>query len=288
MNDRETQAALIAAQRNEITEHLLYLKLADSIRHDVNSGVLRRIADDELGHYTFWKKHTGRDAKPKRWKFIWYYWISRVFGLTFGIKLMEKGEEKAQVTYGKLSHRIPDIRQIVDDEDRHEHELLGLIDEERLKYIGSIVLGLNDALVELMGMLAGLTFALRNTRLVAVAGLITGISAAFSMASSEYLSTRSEGGRNPFRSSLYTWVAYIATVILLIFPYLFFSHEFICLGVTILNALLIILVFTFYIAVAKDLPFRKRFLEMAGVSLGVAALSFGIGSLVRIFLGVND
>jgi VIT1/CCC1 family predicted Fe2+/Mn2+ transporter len=50
---------------------------------------------------------------------------------------------------------------------------------------------------------------------------------------------------------------------------------------------LIILVFTFYISVAKDLPFKKRFLEMATISLSVAALSFVVGSLVKKFLGID-
>jgi VIT1/CCC1 family predicted Fe2+/Mn2+ transporter len=50
---------------------------------------------------------------------------------------------------------------------------------------------------------------------------------------------------------------------------------------------LIIAVFTYYISVAKDEPLRRRFLEMAGVSLGVAAFSFLVGLLLRTVLGVD-
>jgi len=50
---------------------------------------------------------------------------------------------------------------------------------------------------------------------------------------------------------------------------------------------IIILVFNFYISVAKDLPFKQRFFEMAGISLGVAVISFIIGHFVRLFLGVD-
>jgi len=81
--------------------------------------------------------------------------ISKLFGITFGIKLMERGEEKAQITYEKISKTIPDAKDIVEDEDEHERQLLDLIDGERLRYAGSMVLGLNDALVELTGALAG-------------------------------------------------------------------------------------------------------------------------------------
>ena len=103
---------------------------------------------------------------------------------------MERGEEKAQTTYGKISEFVPSAKEIVEDEDKHELELINMLDEERLRYVGSIVLGLNDALVELTGALAGLTFALQNTRLTAMAGLITGVAASLSMATSEYLSTK--------------------------------------------------------------------------------------------------
>ncbi|HPJ72903.1 MAG TPA: rubrerythrin family protein, partial [bacterium] len=41
------------------------------------------------------------------------------------------------------------------------------------------------------------------------------------------------------------------------------------------------------LSVARDLPFLRRFLEMAGISLGVAAASFGVGYLVRALLGVD-
>ena len=50
---------------------------------------------------------------------------------------------------------------------------------------------------------------------------------------------------------------------------------------------LIILGFNYYIATAKGLNFRKRFIEMAGISLGVAALSFVVGLIVKNALGVD-
>jgi VIT1/CCC1 family predicted Fe2+/Mn2+ transporter len=150
------------------------------------------------------------------------------------------------------------------------------------------VLGLNDALVELTGALAGLTLAFQNTRLIAIAGLITGIAASFSMGASEYLSNKSEGNNErALPSSLYTGIAYIITVVLLIMPYLLLDNYFLCLAITLVVAVLIILFFNYYISVAKDLNFKKRFLEMAILSLGVAALTFGISYFVRMFFGVE-
>lgn len=201
---------------------------------------------------------------------------------------MENGEEKAQEVYNKLATVIPQAKEIEKDEAEHEYQILNMLKESRLEYIGSAVLGLNDALVELTGALAGFTFALRQGSLVAAAGLITGIAAAFSMASSEYLSTKAEShGKNPLFAALYTGAAYFATVFILILPFLILKNPFISLGISLGSVVIIIFAFTFYISVAKDLPFKKRVIEMLSISLGVAALSFGIGFLVRHFLGID-
>lgn len=275
-------------QKNEITEYYIYSRLSRNIKSEKNAETLQKIGDDEMRHYMFWKNYSGVDVKPNKWKIFKFYWIAKVLGITFGIKLMEKGEEGAQVEYKKMCEFIPEAKQIVEDEDAHEKELIGMLEEKKLEYVGSIVLGLNDALVELTGTLAGLTFALQNTKLIAIAGLITGIAASFSMAASEYLSTKTEDeNANALASSIYTGIAYIFTVLILILPYLIFSNYFVCLGMTMTFAVLVILFFNYYISVAKDLNFKKRFWEMFIISMGVAALTFGIGYLIRIFIGID-
>jgi VIT1/CCC1 family predicted Fe2+/Mn2+ transporter len=275
-------------QRIEITEHHIYKRLARSIKDPENSEILDQIADDELRHYHDWKKYTEREIKPNMWDVWKYYLISRIFGFTFGIKLMERGEEKAQENYSLLIGKVPDIEKWIHEEEVHEQRLLAMLDEERLRYAGSVVLGLNDALVELTGALAGLTLALQNVKLIALSGLITGIAASMSMAASEYLSTRSEDtDKHPVRAAVYTGIAYIFTVTLLVLPYLLIENYIIDLAITLTIAVVIIAVFNYYISVAKDEPFRPRFLEMAGLSLGVATFSFIIGYFIRIWLGVE-
>ena len=276
-------------QRIEITEHHIYKNLAKSIKDPENSKILSQIADDELRHYHDWKKYTQRDVKPNRWEIFKYTFISRVFGFTFGIKLMERGEEKAQENYAELKGKIPEIDKWIHEEEVHEQKLLGMLDEERLRYAGSVVLGLNDALVELTGALAGLTLALQNGRLIALSGLITGIAASLSMAASEYLSTRSEDtDKHPVRAAIYTGIAYIITVALLVLPYLLMPENFyLDLVISLTTGVLIIAVFNCYISIAKDELFKKSFFEMAGLSLGVATFSFIIGYFIRQWLGVD-
>ena len=220
---------------------------------------------------------------------IWFYYlIARGLGITFAIKLMEGVEKRAQSYDKALIDKIPEIQVILANEETHERELIALIDEERLKYVGSVVLGLNDALVEFTGTLAGLTFAIQNTQIIAVAGLIMGVAASLSMGASEYLSQRSDGGEtDPVKASVYTGFAYIVTVALLILPFLVINSPYYALMFTLLGAVMVIFLFTFYISVAKDLPFWRRFAEMLAISLGIAAISFVIGILIRTVLNIT-
>ena len=202
---------------------------------------------------------------------------------------MERGEESIQKSYADVSNDIPEAEEFQHEEDVHEEQLINMLDEERLRYAGSIVLGLNDALVELTGALAGLTLALQNVKLIALSGLITGIAASMSMAASEYLSTRSEETtRQPVRAAIYTGIAYIITVALLVLPYLLFENYILDLVITLTIAVVIIAVFNYYISVAKGESFRARFTEMAVLSLSVAIFSFIIGYFMNTGTKINQ
>lgn len=286
--DDALRKKLLSAQQSEITEYHLYRKLAEAVKEKGNRQVLEQIAKDELIHHDFWKRLTGEEVKPSRVRIGTYYLIARLLGVTFGLRLMERGEDEAQNFYREIAEKVPEAMEVIKDEVRHEQDLLNLIDEERLMYAGSMVLGLNDALVELTGALAGFTLALRTTSLIAMTGLITGIAAALSMAASEYLSTKAEETtKSPEKAALYTGGMYIGAVIVLVLPFILLRNAFLSLGISIASALVMILLFTFYISVARDLPFRRRFLEMALISLGVAAFSFGLGMLLRLVFTVE-
>jgi VIT1/CCC1 family predicted Fe2+/Mn2+ transporter len=284
----EVRKQLILAQRNEVTEYHIYKKLARFVKDPENKMVLNNIAEDELKHYKIWYEYTGKEVNPSYSEIRKYYWISRIFGLTFGLKLMERGEEKAQVNYNLIATEVPDAGQISREENEHEQQLISLIQEDKLKYMGSIVLGLNDALVEILGTLAGLTFALQNTKLVALAGVIAGIAGALSMSSSEYLSNKTEGRTDmAVKSAVFTGIAYLIAVVFLVAPYLIFTSPFIALIWALADSILIVFLFTYYISVANDQPFKKRFAEMVVLSTVVGLVSFGLGYLARVMFGIE-
>ena len=301
MIDSKMMKDILSLQRSELTDYFMYKRLAKREKDLHNKEVLNKIAQDELEHYNFWKKLTNEELKPRRFQMWFYYFVSIIFGMTFGVRLMELGEVKTQYLYKELKGKVEGIEMLLQDEEEHEEALIDSLKEEKLNYVGSIVLGLNDALVELTGTLAGLTFALANSKIVALSGLITGIAASFSMASSEYLSKKQEvSHKKAFKSALYTGIAYIIAVFLLILPYLIMPSNivfaifglevagiYVSLAITILIVILIILIFNYYISVSKRLNFKKRFLEMLTISLGVAVISFVIGFLVKTIFNLD-
>lgn len=280
---------ILRFQQDEITDSLLYEHIAKRQKDEDNKAALLEISKAEQSHYAIWKKYTNKDIGPKRFKLAFFKVVSRILGYTFTIKFMEKGENFGAEELRRIEQEIPEARVIADQEEEHEKRLMDMMDEERLHYVGSMVLGLNDALVELTGTIAGLTFALANTRLVALSAIITGISATLSMAASNYLAERANGNAKALKSSLYTGVAYLVAVAVMVTPYLLLPNELYvaALAVMLAAVVIIILLFTYYLSVAQDLPFFKRFGEMALISLGVAAISFGIGLAAKALLGID-
>ncbi len=284
-----TQAMFLEQQKAEITEHHVYQRLSNFCKDEKNKKILKNISDDELRHYHIWTKITGKDMNPSRFKIWWYVWLAKILGLSFALKLMEGGEADAQVFYEKAAGVHPQIGKIQHDEEVHEKELIGILNDKRLLYVGAIVLGLNDALVELTGTLVGLSFAFNDNLVIGVTGLIMGIAAALSMASSGYLASQEEEEKedvNPVTAAIYTGVAYLITVVLLVFPYFVFASAKIAMVIMLVITLLIIGAYNYYISVAKEVSFKQRFASMALISLGVGAISFGIGLLAKHWLGV--
>lgn len=280
---------LIKFQQDEIDGALIYKNIANRVKNKDDEKILLDFSKEEEAHAKMMEKYTKVELKPNKLKILLYNIISFIFGYTFTLKIIENNEEFTANEYEELLYEIPELESLLEDEKRHEEILMGMLDEERLQYVGAMVLGLNDALVELTGTIAGMTFALMNTRLVALTGIVTGISATLSMAASNYLAEHAEGNPNALKSSIYTGVAYLITVVLMVLPYLILPNSMYLYAFIIMLAIviLIIFVFNFYISVAKSQKFLNNFGTMAIISLSVAAISFVIGIVAKRVLGVE-
>ncbi|MBE6454747.1 MAG: rubrerythrin family protein [Alphaproteobacteria bacterium] len=276
-------------QQDEVNSAAIYSHFAKCGKDKKNCAVLQQIAHDEAQHAAVWKRYTSQDLHPNAIKVWWYRVLTYLLGYTFVIKLLELHEYEGIKGLEQLKKEIPETEAIIDDEKKHEKQLIEMLDEERLNYIGAMVLGLNDALVELTGAIAGLTFVLANTTLIAMSGVITGIAATLSMAASNYLAERADGNPNALKASFYTGIAYLVTVVFLVMPYLLFPNDMYVVALICMIAIVILLVFVFnfYIAVVKSEPFWIKFAEMSVISLSVALISFLIGLVAKTAFGID-
>ena len=284
-----TKQRLLRYQKEEVNGAILYDYMSRCEKNPANKSTLAEMATQETSHAEVWGRYSGESVSAGFFHILWYKLLIHLLGFTFVLKLMEKDEALTVSEYRLLVDEVPEMRAIMEEEERHEANLQSMLDEERLHYVGAMVLGLNDALVELTGTIAGLTFALAHNRLVAMAGIITGVSATLSMAASNYLAQRADGSEDAVKSSVYTSVAYLITVVFLILPYLLFPpHMYwgalLCMLLVVVG---IIFFFNYYIAVAKEQPFWPRFFEMACISLGVAVISFLIGLAAKRLLNIE-
>lgn len=276
----------------EKTEMEVYRRLANREKNSENKKIFEKISLQENNHYNILKEKTNEDVNYSIIRVQFHVLTAIFLGLTFSLKLMEKIEQNAAAEYRDLGYD-----DIAKEEDEHEKELLSLLEEDALNYLSSIILGLSDALVELTGALAGLTLAFQELRIVALAGLVTGISASFSMAASEFLATKEENeNRSPIKAALFTGLSYIVTVLFLVTPYLLLDSDnpvifglephLQALIITFIIGLFIIALFNFYVSVAQDKSFKGKFIEMGLILLVVTFISFIIGLVLRESFGI--
>lgn len=285
----DTDAALARQQQNEINDFAVYTLLARAECDRENSAVLRRIANEERSHYRFLRASSGLDLKPGRFLVYLYLFLIKLFGARFALRLMERREDGAADFYRELSKTRPEATKIYEQETAHEVALIDMVKDDKLAYAGAIVLGMNDALVELTGTLSGIALAFDKSHVVGITGLIMGIAASLSMAGSAFLESRENPDPeiSPLRYSLFTGVSYIITTLLLIMPFFLLESIRPALALMFTMALISILSYSFYITVAKGLSFKKRVLEMSAITFGVALISFGIGYAVKHIWGID-
>jgi VIT1/CCC1 family predicted Fe2+/Mn2+ transporter len=276
----------VEEQRNEINNYKIYSYLSKKFKGK-NSKIFNEIALAEKKHYGFWKTFTKKEVKPNFLLVFFYSLIFRLLGLTFAVKFMEKKEKQIEERNKKFYSKLPNIKLLIKDEAKHEKQLISLLNEERVKYISAVILGLNDALVEITGTLAGLSLALPKASLVGLSGLITGVAASLSMAASGYLSVKAEKNKNPLKASIYTGVTYIIAVIFLVLPFFIFNNVYVALLSTILFVIFAVSLYNLYFSVINGVQFKKQFIEMISICFAVTIITFGIGFLVKTFWGIN-
>jgi VIT1/CCC1 family predicted Fe2+/Mn2+ transporter len=279
---------LLIFQQNEINEHRVYNLLSKRTK-GANSEILNKISQDELRHYNFWKNYTKKDLSPQKSYIFRYLLMASIFGLTFSIIKMEQKENKSQKAYLEISKKIPEAKIHVQEEHKHEKSLIEMLDERRLSYLSSIISGLNDAWIELVGELAGFTFAFQDPRIIGFAGLIAGVAQFLSSSASEiqlYLSMKNEENRIALRASVFEGLAYLITVGLLISPYFLLDNYWFAFIITGVSVFFVLSFLTYYVSVIKRVSLKSMYPSMIGIMLGVGSLAYLIGYIAKIIIGI--
>ncbi|HUC01897.1 MAG TPA: VIT1/CCC1 family protein [Candidatus Paceibacterota bacterium] len=282
------QEFILNAQ-NELTENIIYHRLALMERNPANRAALERLSAQEKTHYEFWKSllPEAEGARIRaRWRTVSWIWIMRtLFGVTFITKLLETHENDAVQKYESIMGSIPADRkqrfaEIIEDERSHERALIAQLKEKRVSYMGFIVLGLADAIVEITGVHAGFLGVTGSTLIAGVAGVIVGFAAAISMGSAGYLQAKQDPEKSALLSGFITWASYFCSVILLALPYFLIRVMVPAFIISTSVGIVLVAGFTFYGAIVFDRKFWREFGETVGLMLATALATFLLGTVV--------
>lgn len=273
---------------HELTDHLVYRKLAAVETDASNKALLERLSLQEKAHCAFWTElSSGREPRPIASTVALLPLLRGVLGITFTIKLLERHERETIASYEtRLAPLMPSSHEarfaaIIDEEKTHARELVSRIKDKRVEYVGFIALGLSDAIVELTGVNAGFLGATGSTRAAGLSSLIVGFAAAISMASAAYMQARQNAQRAALSAAVATGVTYLLAVILLALPYFLLNRMASAFIGSTGVGMLLLASLTYYSAVVFERKFLREFLEAALLMLGTAGATYLLGAAIN-------
>ena len=293
MTETTLQANILRYCEDEFTDHLVYHRLAEREKDQAKKNILEQLSKQEEDHYRFWNSLIQSHSPKIKHGFIGFVIVLRyVFGLTFVIKFLERHEEHVIDEYKSVLSEFKGkdqeyLEKMIGEEEKHEKYFISQINEGVVKYLGFIVLGLADAIIEISGVHAGFLGITSSTTMAGVAGLVVGFAAAISMGAAAYLQAKQDPTRNPVTSAIITGISYILAVTLLALPYFLTGYMVFAFTISLLAALLLTAYFTFYSAILFDRSFSREFLESAGLTLATAAATFFFGELIGRLFGIH-
>ncbi len=313
--DREKARAAARFYKDEISDMNLYRALAKAERKKELRSLFNALAGIEGKHARMWLEVLKDEGMQKpsvgasSLRILKFGIVSRILGSAFVTRILEEGEIRAIEAYSKTLGRVgytarerKRIRSIIDDEKNHEEKLVASIKESEgdLNYVRSIVFGLNDGLVELLAVIAGLAVVIQTPILVAIGGLIVGVSGTLSMAAGAYLSSKShilveDSAKNakdhvdtkPAKDALYTGLFYFIGAIISILPFMFGLSGFAGILASIVLVSIALVIASTIIALISNTSIKTRIAEMLIISLGTAFVTIILGTILKQHFGIS-
>ncbi len=226
--------------------------------------------------------------------------LRRIVGLALTVKIIEYFEMQLERGFEAFLKKEPlDSREaaIIGYIDRDEEYNERVLEDAVIGYgkiinnIRDVAFGMNDGLVELLGVVVGLAAALNNPLLILVGGIIVAVAGTLSMGGGAYLSTeyemtinkkKGEADKNAaLRSGIYVGVTYFIGTLFPLAPFAlgFSGTPGIMLSVVI-TAIALTVISTI-IAVISDTSIFVRVSRTLLISLGIAAITILIGVYAR-------
>ncbi len=281
---------------DEYIDYMIYKELAEAEKNTQLKKILEELSEQEYRHYQFWKGLAGEcAAQIPRMKIRIYKAMRRILGLTFTLKYLEMHEKEVIENYKRFRQYLQgkdlkELEAIINDEVHHENSLMAQLNEGIVKYLSFIALGLADAIVEISGVHAGFLGATKETLIAGIAGLIVGVSAAFSMSGAAYLQAKAEAEierSDPGKSAIVTGVSYMVAVVILALPYFLTQHQLTAFIISIILAVILIAGFTYYNAVLNEKEFTPELIENSAILFGTAAIAYIFGGLLGSIFGLE-
>jgi len=280
---------------DEYVDHVVYSKLANQEKKGDRKEILIKLAMQEKRHMEFWAKLIDNDIRIRfllKLRIYFTIFLRYLFGLTFAIKFLERNEKKVIAEYkkvldGMVGENKEKLQEIIQDEIEHENYWISQIKEGSVTYIGFIVLGLADAIIEITGVHAGFLGVTTSTIIAGIAGLVVGVSASIAMAAAAYLQAQQGNIGKPRISAIYTGLSYILAAVALATPYFLTHNMWLAFTLSLIVALLLLAYFNYYSAVLSERVFLKEYLFNSGLILLTAFVSFLFGQFLGQFFGIT-
>lgn len=285
---------------------IMYAHLAKEEDHPKHKRFLNKLTSEERKHEELLRTILSDEGvnvdkyAPSGIKIAFYKIISAVFGVPFGIAVIEREEGETIKDYIAILSQIKEkkstnkLRTIIKDEEAGEQELQENLNDysEHFEYIKSIIFGLNDGLVEILAVVAGLAVVATSPFVVVVGGIIVGISGTLSMAGGAYLSSKSynlveeeKKGKKavnvPFKDAAYTGAFYFLGSLASVAPFAFGMSGFAGILTAIITVSIVLVLASAVIGIVSKTSIKRRSLEMLTISLGAAFVTIILGIILR-------
>ena len=190
---------------DEMSDHVAYTALAAGERNPHLREVLSRSAEMEVRHASFWQlylKTRGAvvPSVPKpRWRLTVLRFLQRLINPVMLVAALEVGESRSLRTYFNCLTRLgldeteqQALRRIILEEIQHEVTFRRESQRLGLEHVRDFVLGMNDGLIEVLGVVTGLSAVYTSAPMLVASGLVVGVAGALSMAIGAFVAVRSQ------------------------------------------------------------------------------------------------